>query len=71
VALAQGEEPPADIINGTAETPSGDEIDAYLYPTEVITIDNIQNVIEPDGFWALEDICTPTYEADCQAAGLM
>jgi D-xylose transport system substrate-binding protein len=71
VALAQGDEPPADIINGTAETPSGDEIPAYLYPTEVITIDNIENVIEPDGFWKLEDICTPTYESACQAAGLM
>lgn len=71
VALAQGEEPPADIINGTAETPSGDEIDAYLYPTEVITIDNIMNVIEPDGFWKLEDICTEAYKAACQKAGLM
>jgi D-xylose transport system substrate-binding protein len=71
VALSQGEEPPADIINGTAETPSGDEIPAYLYPTEVITIENVAHMIEPEGFWKLEDICTPTYEAACREAGLM
>lgn len=71
VALAQGVEPPAGIINGQSETPSGDQIDAYMYPTEVITIDNVANVIEPEGFWTLEDICTPTYEAACRDAGLM
>ncbi len=71
VALSKGEDAPGDVINGVSETPSGDEIDAYIYPTEVITIENIKNVIEPDGFWKLEDICTPTYEAACRTAGLM
>jgi ABC-type xylose transport system substrate-binding protein len=70
VALAQGEEAPADIINGTGETPSGDEIPAYLYPTEVITVENVGNMIEPKGFWKLSDICTPEYQAACQKAGL-
>lgn len=71
VALSQGVEPPANIINGMAELPSGDEVPAYLYPTEVITIDNVANMIEPEGFWKLEDICTPTYESACREAGLM
>jgi D-xylose transport system substrate-binding protein len=69
-ALAQGKQPPAGIINGKSEIPSGGKVDAYLYPTEVITIDNIQNVIEPKGFWKLSDICTNTYQAACQKAGL-
>jgi D-xylose transport system substrate-binding protein len=70
-ALAQGEEPPADIVNGTGETPSGATIDAYLYPTEVITLDNISSMIEPEGFWPLEDVCTSAYEEACRAAGLL
>jgi D-xylose transport system substrate-binding protein len=71
VALAQGEEPPAGIVNGTGETPSGATIDAYLYPTEVITVDNISSMIEPEGFWAVEDICTAAYQAACEKAGLL
>ena len=71
VALAKGEKPPAGIINGTSEIPSGAKVDAYLYDTEVITIDNIQNVLEPKGFWKISDICTDTYKAACQKAGLV
>jgi D-xylose transport system substrate-binding protein len=71
VALAKGEEPSAEIVNGKSAIPSGAEIDAYIYPTEVITVENISNMIEPDGFWKLEDICTDTYRAACQQAGLL
>jgi D-xylose transport system substrate-binding protein len=71
VALAKGEEPSADIVNGTSEIPSGAEIPAYLYDTEVITIENVAHMIEPDGFWKLEDICTPTYQDACRKAGLL
>jgi D-xylose transport system substrate-binding protein len=71
VALAKGEKPPAGIVNGTDKTPSGDEIPAYNYPIQVITIKNISQLIEPAGFWKLSDICTSTYEAACKAAGLM
>ncbi|MCU1670587.1 MAG: hypothetical protein JWP40_3514 [Blastococcus sp.] len=71
VALAKGKAAPSDVINGTAKTPSGAEVKAYIYPTEVIKIDNIKHMIEPDGFWKLSDICTGTYQAACSAAGLM
>jgi D-xylose transport system substrate-binding protein len=70
VALSQGKPAPSDIINGTSKIPSGKEIPAYLYPTEVITIQNVKNVIEPNGFWKMSDICTPEYQAACQKAGL-
>jgi D-xylose transport system substrate-binding protein len=70
VQLAKGKKASADIINGTGETPSGDKIPAYLYPTEVITVDNVGNMIEPKGFWKMSDICTPEYQAACQKAGL-
>jgi D-xylose transport system substrate-binding protein len=71
VALAKGKAAPSDVINGTAKTPSGAEVKAYIYPTEVIKIDNIKHMIEPEGFWKLSDICTGTYQAACSAAGLM
>jgi D-xylose transport system substrate-binding protein len=70
VALSQGKPAPSDIINGTSKIPSGKEIPAYLYPTEVITIQNVKHVIEPNGFWKMSDICTPEYQAACQKAGL-
>ena len=34
-------------------------------------MDNIQNVIEPKGFWKISDICTDAYKAACQKAGLV
>jgi D-xylose transport system substrate-binding protein len=70
VALSKGQEPPAGIINGTAQTPSGATVKAYLYPTEVITRANISDMLEPKGFWPLTSICTPVYAAACTKAGL-
>jgi D-xylose transport system substrate-binding protein len=69
-ALARGQQPPAGLINGTTKTPSGAAIDAYLYPTEVVTLANVSDMIEPKGFWPRASICTPEYEAACKQAGL-
>lgn len=69
-ALAQGQQPPAGLINGTAKTPGGAEIKAYLYPTEVIKADNVMHMIEPLGFWKLTDICTAAFQAACDKAGV-
>jgi D-xylose transport system substrate-binding protein len=70
VALSKGQKPSSDIVNGTGTTPSGAKIPAYLYPTEVITAANVKNMIEPQGFWKMSDICTPDYAAACTKAGL-
>ena len=69
VALAKGEEPPADLINGEAEWEGG-TTPAYLYETDVITIDNVGDTIVPKGFWTVDDICTPDYQAACDKAGI-
>jgi D-xylose transport system substrate-binding protein len=71
VAVAKGQEPPAGIITGTTKTPSGVDVKAYLYDTEVITQSNIKTMIEPTGFWPLKDVCTPEYEAACKKLGLL
>ena len=35
-----------------------------------MTKDNVNDTIVKDGFWTVEQICTPAYEADCKAAGI-
>ena len=35
-----------------------------------VTIDNILETVVADGFWTVDEICTPTYAAACAAAGL-
>jgi D-xylose transport system substrate-binding protein len=70
IAVAKGQQPPAEIVNGTTKTPSGVDIKAYLYDTEVITKSNVANMIVPKGFWPLQSVCTAEYLAACQKAGL-
>jgi D-xylose transport system substrate-binding protein len=69
-ALALGKQPPAGLINGTQQLPSGATVKAYLYPTQVITKANVGDMIAPKGFWKMSDICTADYMNACKAAGL-
>ncbi len=43
---------------------------ATLLEPVVVTIDNIAETIVADGFWTIEDICTPDYALACEEAGL-
>ena len=62
VALIEGEEFDAPLeIQGTPAT--------LLEPVPV-TIDNIMQTVVADGFWTVEDICTPALAAACDAAGI-
>ncbi|MGZ0710323.1 sugar ABC transporter substrate-binding protein (plasmid) [Coraliomargarita sp. W4R53] len=62
VALLHGEKVDAPItLNGTPTT---------LLDPVAVTIDNILDTVIADGFWSIDEICTPTYAADCVAAGL-
>lgn len=71
VALAQGQTPPASLINGTVDGPDGTKIPAYLWSNNVITVDNVADMVEPKGFWKLSEICTPDYKDACAKAGLL
>jgi D-xylose transport system substrate-binding protein len=68
VALAQGKTPDVKTTtttdNGTMKVPS-----VILAPV-VVTKDNVDDTIIKDGFWSVDEICTPAYEADCKAAGI-
>lgn len=63
VALLHGEEVTAPMeIDGTPAT---------LLEPVAVTVDDILSTVVADGFWTIEDICTPEYEAACISAGLL
>ncbi len=76
VALAKGEDPPADLVTG--ETDNGvEQVPSVLLTPVAVTKENIataefggQQLIGPDGYWTVEDVCTAQYQQPCQAAGL-
>ena len=62
VALIEGEEIVAPLeIQGTPAT---------LLEPVAVTIDNIMDTVVADGFWTVEDICTPALASACEAAGI-
>lgn len=62
VALLHGEEVTAPLeIEGTPAT---------LLEPVAVTIDNIMQTVVADGFWTVDDICTPAYADACEAAGI-
>ncbi|BDV31783.1 sugar ABC transporter substrate-binding protein [Microbacterium terricola] len=62
VALLTGEE-----VHGDTEV---DGITATLLEPLPVTIDDIMDTVVADGFWSVEDICTPDYADACAAAGI-
>ena len=76
MALARGEEIPANLIttktnNGATDVPS-----ALLTPVAV-TRENIataefggQPLIGPEGYWTAEQVCTGQFQSACQDAGI-
>jgi D-xylose transport system substrate-binding protein len=69
VALAEGEELPADkvteeINNGKTDVPS-----AILEPVAVVK-DNIKDTVVKDGFVTASELCTSAYKKACEEAGI-
>ena len=63
VALLHGEEVTAPLtIDGTPTT---------LLDPVAVTIDNILETVVADGFWSIDDICSPDYREACIAVGLV
>jgi D-xylose transport system substrate-binding protein len=69
VALAQGEEVPSDLTNGT-ENNGKKDVPTMKIPTTVVTKDNVKDTIVADGYWTADDICTGAYKAACSKAGI-
>jgi D-xylose transport system substrate-binding protein len=66
VALAKGEKPsaPTKTNNGSADIPS------FLFDPTPVSKDKIKDTIVKDGFYTVDQLCTPELAAACQAAGL-
>lgn len=62
IQLAAGEKP-------KGET-TVDGIPATLLTPVAVTVDDIADTVVADGFWTVQDICTPAYVEACAAAGL-
>jgi D-xylose transport system substrate-binding protein len=62
VALAAGSPPSAETT--VAGTP------ATLLTPVVVTVGNIKETVIDDGFYTVDEICTPAYVTACKAAGL-
>lgn len=69
IALARGEDPPADTVNDEVDNGSLDVPSMILDPVSV-TIDNVATTVIADGFWSADDLCTADYAAACEAAGI-
>ena len=69
VAIANGEEPPADLVNG--ETDNGTEqVPTALIETIPVTADNVQDTIVADDVYPVDEICAGQYAQACKDAGI-
>ena len=62
VSFLQGEKPEGETT--LFDTPS------QLFTPEVVTIDNLQEVIIDGGIYKASEICTSKYKAACEKAGI-
>jgi D-xylose transport system substrate-binding protein len=69
VALATGEEPPADIINGEEDN-GMEQVPSAITDTIPVFQDNIQDTIIADDYWSVDEICTKDYADACKQLGL-
>ncbi len=69
VAVANGEEPPADLIN--SETDNGTEaVPTASIDTIAVTSDNVADTIIADEVYPVDEICAGEYAKACEDAGI-
>jgi D-xylose transport system substrate-binding protein len=76
IALAKGEEIPADLIPTTTDN-GATEVPSNLLTPVAVTKDNVttaesggQKVLGPDGYQTIDDVCTAEFQSACQAIGI-
>ena len=69
VALAQGEEVPAGLVNGKTDN-EAEEVPSVLLEPVPVQKDNINETVVKDEFWPVSEICTGPYKAACKEAGI-
>jgi D-xylose transport system substrate-binding protein len=69
VALAQGEEIPAGLINAKEDN-EAEEVPSVLLEPVAVKKENINETVVKDEFWPVSEICTGPYKAACKEAGI-
>ena len=69
VALAQGEEAPAELVTGKTDN-EAEEVPSVLLEPVAVERDNINETVVADKFWPASEICTGPYKADCEEVGI-
>jgi D-xylose transport system substrate-binding protein len=69
VALVNGEEPPADLVNDEIDN-GMEQVPSVLLEPVAVTVDNIQDTIVKDGFWKASEISAGKFASACQKAGI-
>jgi D-xylose transport system substrate-binding protein len=68
-ALAQGQQPPAGLVN--QQTNNGmKSVPSVILTPVAVTSSNIKDTVIKDNFWKVSDICTSAYAAACKKAGI-
>ena len=69
IALAKGEELPADLQNHEEDN-GMEKVPTTKTETTAVTKDNVKDTVVTDGYWTADDICTGEYADACKAAGI-
>jgi D-xylose transport system substrate-binding protein len=70
VALANGEEPPAELINSEYDNETEMVPTNQIDTIPVSTPQEIEDSVIADDYWSVDEICTGQYRQACQDAGL-
>lgn len=62
VALVRGE--------SVGETTDYEGVQSFIFTPIDVQKDNVKDTVVADGFWTVQQICTPEFEAACKSAGL-
>ncbi len=69
VALVQGKQPEAGLVNSKQNNGTAD-IPAIILTPVAVTKDNVKDTVIADGFWKASELCTSAYADACKAAGI-
>lgn len=69
VAISQGEDPPAGLVNGEVDNGTG-QIKSVLLKPVAVTKDNVKDTVVKDEFVEVSELCSGSYAADCKDAGI-
>src|SRR4051794_8068649 len=69
VALGRGEQPPANVINGSTDN-NKKKVPSVLLTPVAVTADKVEGTIVKDGFWKVSEICTGEFKAACDKNGI-